>query len=511
MSSPIAPPTLLSCASADERDAWVDALTRLCGIEVSKSNSLPPLPNPVVEISRRNNLETHQLSRELETANARIKELEDGDRVQAQIQEAKKLSCGRKDEKEIASYSSVDIHNLIDVKFSQIMEAIWAANTTRANSAEVVKTHATNQEPNATAIENALIDLTESMELRTSRIGKMVHEIASWKEQIMAIPAMSENLATSRSGLDNLAHEVATLLAVAAENSVSDRIMRDEHLKIVKENHSELLKWTEILQKENLIPLTEQIDHIVKTIESVEVAQSKVSGILSKIPQTIKEENRPSEDIVREAEQALDIEPANIRAMSSILLESLADLEGQISRSAREASSKQDLIEIWMNRITDTLKMIQQGIHAVERIERKATAINPDCGKANIGSIEIFEGKIESILKNWDKKGTEQFDLAMQDIKETWSKKSARISEDIEDLLKDKAQLSHEISELRKERNGLEEDIAALRRQKDEMGSIAQLSSAVSALERDLEGRIYGLLDEIEILKQTKTELINAN
>ncbi|KAJ3357811.1 hypothetical protein HDU83_002939 [Entophlyctis luteolus] len=511
MSSPIAPPTLLSCASADERDAWVDALTRLCGIEVSKSNSIPPLPNSVVEISRRNNLEAHQLSRDLETSNARIKELEDGDRGQAQIQEAKSLSCGRKDEKEIASYSSVDIHNLIDVKFSQIMEAIWAANTTRANSAEVVKTHATNQEPNATAIENALIDLTESMELRTSRIGKMVHEIASWKEQIMAIPAMSENLATSRSGLDNLAHEVATLLAVAAENSVSDRIMRDEHLKIVKENHSELLKWTEILQKENLIPLTEQIDHIVKTIESVEVAQSKVSGILSKIPQTIKEENRPSEDIVREAEQALDIEPANIRAMSSILLESLANLEGQISRRAREASSKQDLIEIWMNRITDTLKMIQQGIHAVERIERKATAINPDCGKANIASIEIFEGKIESILKNWDKKGTEQFDLAMKDIKETWSKKSARISEDIEDLLKDKAQLSHEISELRKERNGLEEDIAALRRQKDEMGSIAPLSSAVSALERDLEGRIYGLLDEIEILKQTKTELINAN
>jgi ribosomal protein L29 len=62
------------------------------------------------------------------------------------------------------------IKSIINTKTTEILEAIWSANTTSEKTSDVTKAPVAD-------LETAIMELTESLEMRTSRIGKMVHEL----------------------------------------------------------------------------------------------------------------------------------------------------------------------------------------------------------------------------------------------------------------------------------------------------------------------------------------------
>jgi chromosome segregation ATPase len=51
--------------------------------------------------------------------------------------------------------------------------------------------------------------------------------------------------------------------------------------------------------------------------------------------------------------------------------DALMDLEGRITRSARDTAAQHSVVEVWMTRNNDLLKHVQKAVHEVEKLERR--------------------------------------------------------------------------------------------------------------------------------------------
>ncbi|KAJ3138509.1 hypothetical protein HK100_012530 [Physocladia obscura] len=559
-------------------------------------------------------IEIEKLQSQLKESQERVVDLEkqlttfkiqqDGNK--GQQQEKKQKSCdidSNKSNQKNDSTGNNFLVSFIDSKLSKILEAIWTANSARLNTQSVNETNSAplNQSINETnsaeditqlpklaftEIENAIVELTESMEMRTSRIGKMVHEVVGWKDDISFLRSSVEALSNKQdekvSELESIANDMGSLLAIAAEGAINFRATKYEQQKENAENHTKILKVIEdegsstrnkiiemiqncIVGKldeifsqdgrseaiKNVIStsfqssastefsnpefLNEKRENIAEVIDFVNKSQCRlVTLVTEKLQKSLSHSavlNHDDKDMIKNIQDAISelIAPlyallpdkskcpvevtestinidssVNNRAMNNLLLESLANLDSHLSRNSRELSARQDLIEVWMTRNHETLKLIQQGIHAVEQLERKFASSNSFAATHNVSSFE-FESRLDSILSKHETSNL--FENFVSDMKETWMVRQEKFSEHLEKLLKEKATLETTVCNLKVEKYRLDEDIENLKKFRDEFPSIQPISNAVDELEKDLHDRITVLLKQIEKLKNERNEL----
>ncbi|KAI8618620.1 hypothetical protein BC830DRAFT_913594 [Chytriomyces sp. MP71] len=242
----------IATVSTAERDAWIYALKAMR----SSSQAVTATPsNPPRYTSETD--ETLQI--QLQQSQERIAQLE------AKL--AARNDTGTDAGGSCASATSSDIVALIDAKMAEIMEAIWAAHSTSSRTAETVHATVLTREESDTDVEArlstigdvevAIQDLTESMEMRTSRIGKMVHELLPVKDDVKRIVAAIEGQqgaglvgVPDPNGVNllkrviedqkSISNDVGTLLSIAAESSLAQRVAWDELSREAKERHNAL-------------------------------------------------------------------------------------------------------------------------------------------------------------------------------------------------------------------------------------------------------------------------------
>ncbi|KAJ3075379.1 hypothetical protein HDU98_008333 [Podochytrium sp. JEL0797] len=504
------------------------------------------------------------------------------------------------------------------------MEAIWSAHSTSTRTTEST----TTAETTLTDIESSLLELTESMEMRTSRIGKMVHELVGTTNGIKGMleggggggggggrDVGDGGVGRLEGGIKSLSRDVESLLAIAAEQGLAVRVVEEERevaetartrvildgltgVKDIMEKQAENVKrliqesvfeklekgLSDIVGEERMgnqvasavqaalekIQLNTgragesedllhgKLDNIAEVIDFVNQSQCRLVTLLSEklrlsslsptpsplrstkefdyprliesIQDTITEQLEPlvrshlSKTPEAVATATTTTTDTSVRAMHSLILESLATIDGHISRNARDTSSRQDLTEVWMERNHEVLKQIQQGVQAVEKMERNSSSGGGGVGggsgsgspRRGVGtssgafcSLED-DRKVDAFARSLEKRATTVMENLVEDLKETITLRQKRVSEDLERLVEEKLGLLGEVEGLRKQKNALEEEVEQLQRIKLDCESVEPISNAVRELEEELMGRVAGLMAQVEKLKKERDGLVSG-
>ncbi|KAJ3413165.1 hypothetical protein HDV05_008368 [Chytridiales sp. JEL 0842] len=196
-----------------------------------------------------------------------------------------------------------NLETLLDSKTTQIIEAIWASHTTTVN------TSTTSLTPTFTELREQLEGLTESMETRTSRIGRMVHEVLKrtevggdggiWKEVkegieevvgkviqqetqqlkvesgnggavkgeevVKGVEVLVEGL---KEGMKGVEGDMGSLLSLLAEAQIAQRAGFAEVTELTAENHKEVVKLQVKTKDELQSSIVERLGHLQENLKA---------------------------------------------------------------------------------------------------------------------------------------------------------------------------------------------------------------------------------------------------
>ncbi|KAJ3232176.1 hypothetical protein HDU81_003276 [Chytriomyces hyalinus] len=658
----------LAATVSTDRDAWISALKMMTSSsetcptndESDRANTAKPPPRYSMQTESE---ETLQL--QLQQSQERVAQLEQQLlQTQKDLQLAASTVVSNADNQDNdqpvpAAAPAPNVINAIDSKMNEILEAIWAAHSTATRTAESLHPSSSTEEnergPNAARNENedgatattisdveaAVQDLTESMEMRTSRIGKMVHELLGVKEDVLAMKNMmfggngfrstSANevtvdgnacLSTNGETIQVLnkvlssqastANDLGSLLGIAAESGLAQRMAWEEQAQSAQTRHSELVQLTQE-QQDKLIQLNktsfesvlDKLELLVQTVEAgfagkvhdahgklsetiraalkesppsntharqqsseSSVADDLLNGELDNIAQVIDFVNKSQcrlvnlvteklkpvpasdpnhEQLITQIRDAIkdailpmleanlskpgtvsrsmtsspsrltlsdetgESDRASSRALHTLIMESLANLEGQLVRTSRDIASRHELVEVWMERNHESLKHIQRGVSEVEKMERSASPLRGSASSFSVSekrNHELdFESKAEVFASKLERKANSLLENLVMDSKDVWSSRQERMVADLEALAAEKALLVQQVHSLREDRNTLTSEIKRLEQIKTEAGNIDPICKAVSELEEQLEERVSALLNQIEVLKRERDVL----
>ncbi|KAI8842865.1 hypothetical protein BJ741DRAFT_348474 [Chytriomyces cf. hyalinus JEL632] len=658
----------LAATASTDRDAWISALKMMTYSSSSaetcprnedsdRVNTAKPPPRYSMQTESEETLHL-----QLQQSQERVLQLE-----QQLLQTQKELQLVAstavpnqdiQDDNPVTAAPAPNVINAIDSKMNEILEAIWAAHSTATRTAESIHHQPSSSDPSGdegapgrsgdedgapattlSDVEAAVQDLTESMEMRTSRIGKMVHELLSVKEDVLSVKKMmlegtgfrsasanevthDGNTCLSLNGEESnqvlhkvlssqasTANDLGSLLGIAAESGLAQRMAWEEQTQSAQVRHSELMQLTQEQQHE-LIQLNktsfesvlDKLELLVQTIEAgfagkmhdahgklsetiraalkestpsnaharqqsseSSVADDLLNGKLDNITQVIDFVNKsqcrlvnlvteklkpiPSSDPnheqlitqIRDAikdvilpiletntskpgtvprsmttspsrltlsDEAGDSDRASSRALHTLIMESLANLEGQLVRTSRDIASRHELVEVWMERNHESLKHIQRGVSEVEKMERSASPLRASASSFSVAekrNHELdFESKAEVFATKLERKANSLLENLVMDSKDVWSSRQERMVADVEALVAEKAVLVQQVHALREDRNTLTSEIKRLEQIKTEAGNIDPICKAVSELEEQLEERVSALLHQIEVLKRER-------
>ncbi|KAJ3254757.1 hypothetical protein HDU77_003953 [Chytriomyces hyalinus] len=656
----------LAATASTDRDAWISALKMMTSSSPAETcptnedsdrvNTAKPPPRYSMQTESEETLHL-----QLQQAQERVLQLEQQLlQTQKELQLAASTAVSNHDNQDnnpVTPAPAPNVINTIDSKMNEILEAIWAAHSTATRTAESVHHHPSSSDPSGdegatggsgdedgaaattlSDIEAAVQDLTESMEMRTSRIGKMVHELLSVKEDVLSVKKMmlegtgfrstSANEATDDgnaclsvnaesnqvlhkvlSSQASTANDLGSLLGIAAESGLAQRMAWEEQTQSAQTRHSELMQLTQEQQHE-LIQLNktsfesvlDKLELLVQTIEAgfagkmhdahgklsetiraalkestpsnaharqqsseSSVADDLLNGKLDNITQVIDFVNKSQcrlvnlvteklkpipasdpnneqlitqiRDAIKDAilpiletntskpgavtrsmtaspsrltlsDEAGESDRASSRALHTLIMESLANLEGQLVRTSRDIASRHELVEVWMERNHESLKHIQRGVSEVEKMERSASPLRASASSFSVAekrNHELdFESKAEVFAAKLERKANSLLENLVMDSKDVWSSRQERMVADVEALVAEKAVLVQQVHSLREDRNTLTSEIKRLEQIKTEAGNIDPICKAVSELEEQLEERVSALLHQIEVLKRER-------
>ncbi|KAJ3019626.1 UNVERIFIED_CONTAM: hypothetical protein HDU68_010589 [Siphonaria sp. JEL0065] len=355
------------------------------------------------------------------------------------------------------------------------------------------------------------------MEMRTSRIGKMAHDLVGGQKQIQdesgKTLSLLEKIEERQRGI---ACDVESLLVISAEAGVSQRVGMEGLEKLVEGRFGQVVNILEGIQhgmEENVVKAIDGAleNHLkLRSGENSDGGEELLHGKLDNIAEVI--------DFVNKSQCRL----VSLMTMNNVILESLTTLDDHMTRTARDQTSRQNLLEVWLQRNHESLKQIQLSVSNVEKMDRSASSgrLSPSRQvsqqqhhQQNQNQGFEDEKRISGLVKELEKRAAGVLEDMVLDLKESWSGRQKRVNEEMETLLVERAGLLVDVSGLRKEKRDLEEDVERLKREREEFevscGAIVKpIGDAVEELERELMGRIDALVGQIESLKREREGLL---
>ncbi|KAI9347345.1 hypothetical protein BDR26DRAFT_855080 [Obelidium mucronatum] len=320
--------------------------------------------------------------------------------------------------------------------------------------------------------------LTESMEMRTSRIGKMVHDLVGGQkgiaEDVKLLLSRSSGEGTVQSGIQSssiegleegqkaISCDIGSLLAIAAEGNMSQRVGWES----MDEKISEMSRQIQAMNMRDVEQRILDADNIAEVIDFVNKSQCRLVSLitdnckLSPSPSPSRSAHHSSKDLnyARIIESIQD----TITELLEPFLQQQQQLHDHLTRTARESASRQDLLEVWMQRNQESLKQIQQTVSSVEKIERSLSPVKQYPNNNNASTL------MHGFMKELERRAAGVVEDLVVDLKE---------SEDMESLLEEKSKLLVDVSGLRNVKRELEEDF---------FECVRPLGDAVVELEKDL-------------------------
>ncbi|KAJ3110918.1 hypothetical protein HDU96_006140 [Phlyctochytrium bullatum] len=236
---------------------------------------------------------------------------------------------------------------------------------------------------------------------------------------------------------------------------------------------------------------------------------------------------------------------------SHYLKEQLEDIYSKVATLGRTFASRQDLVEAWMSRNNDLLKLVAKGVQELERSERRLGVAGALAGpnapgspvkgggmgvgdQAMAGKLDALAEKLDRLLRlSEDEEATPRpsrhgthNNLAAEAIKPepgvaeaVWDQLQARMSKHLDGLRAEEAemrgrmsetavrhqQLEREVGELEARKERLRGEVEELERRREEAAAVAEASKQLEKLEEDLQGRVKVLAAELKALARKKS------
>ncbi|ORY23318.1 hypothetical protein BCR33DRAFT_775329 [Rhizoclosmatium globosum] len=385
-----------------------------------------------------------------------------------------------------------ELDTLLNQKLTQILDAVLATP------------------PATSPLETAILELQESMEMRTSRIGKMVHALGDLPKKVDAI-------SQAVGGVDGVRNDVESLLGVVTEVAVLIRGSQESLCDVVQKAVKDALERQKGLSTSE-IPQS-QPEMLTNFINSMNESHVRLETLLTTRNDAPDQISTPSLDITQILEtikstitssfhpqtppQATQQDPPSSKALTNLLLDSLTSLDANLSRHARDTTSRQDLTQLMMERTQESVKQIHQSLSSLEKMDRTRTAAPASPTRHT----ELDEQRrIDAFVKELERRSVAVLEGVVQDVKETFLGRWKRVEGEVDALSKEKSELEGEVEALQRRKLELEVEVEELeRRKRDEV--VEPLAGAFKELEKDLGERCRVLMDEMMGLKKARDEL----
>ncbi|KAI8846108.1 hypothetical protein BC829DRAFT_273226 [Chytridium lagenaria] len=257
-----------------------------------------------------------------------------------------------------------------------------------------------------------------------------------------------------------------------------------------------------------------KLDNILEVIDFVNKSQCRlVTVVTEKLKQVTspKPHDASLKPLLRETlTEVLSTLPAFSSSSASSptrkfdVHDKLEDVTSRLSGISRTFDTRHDLIESWMERNTDLLKHVARGVQEMERMERR----NDVAGVWVAGKevVARMEGVLERLEKSRTETGGEEREMERRVGKREEERR--RMEEEVRREMERKVELEMEVKALEESKRVLREEVERLEKRRDVLARVEEVGDELVKLERDLKGRVKGLLKEVKTLTAQKQGLI---
>ncbi|KAJ3096583.1 hypothetical protein HDU97_005757 [Phlyctochytrium planicorne] len=418
-----------------------------------------------------------------------------------------------------------DIVKVLDDRTSRVLEAIWSAYTTAQNSSSVANA------PSAD-IEASIADLTDSMEMRTSRIAKMVHDLQQRGDAFKELQAFSSDIkARIPEGLGDVLEKLMGSLNRLAESNMEEVLtqvstLRSSFAKETDESSDDLARL-----EATQVQISSDLGMVITILAESGVSQRTRDDKIQKDIQTLLE---ISKDRPQASSEGLRIE--DVEKILAEKIPNASELESNIETKIKNAiNGMHEKLEAIINGKFNDHAQVSAAIMSVLNDLNGPTHSRSTTNTSTTNSDDLLNAKIDNILevidfvnksqcrlvalvaeklKNTPQKTPEDDDSLQKLIYETvgdlLKNHTAKESKEIDQSLKRTNEVLERISETIISTSAVPNNLAADIKQvrdicsniQDELSSVASAESA-----KDIELNIRKILT---LLKESQMEKNNS-
>ncbi|KAJ3313394.1 hypothetical protein HDU76_002661 [Blyttiomyces sp. JEL0837] len=270
------------------------------------------------------------------------------------------------------SEAVTNINSTIDTRATEILEAIWSANTTSIKSSSVTGAPVAD-------LESAVVELTDSMEMRTSRIGKMVHELLNRPEvdvegTLRKVIDEMGVMCLKRGDLNDVIQKVETIVKEGLNSKVTLEAGRSglNNARDGQDGSQQLIKQSpfDVQQTENEPHVSLQLDRILEMQRSL---SNDVEGLMGIVAESAMMQRERESDVARDVASRHD----TLVKMSTDTQDYLEKIQHAISVVDERIDGKVKTIEGMVKSLAEDVK------------ERLVDAFGGDKDDGRIGQLVV--------------------------------------------------------------------------------------------------------------------------